>query len=99
MYYCYQELSEKEEKTAEKKDRYTGTVTWKVYFEFWKAGAGIPMLLLLIILIIGTQVNQGTWLTWHSITYSSGAQTVVIKRPLVVSGDLLCNISNMKDRV
>ena len=60
---CYwQELPEKEDKTAEKEDRYTGTVTWKVYFEFWKAGAGFPIVLLLIILTIGTQVNQGTWL-------------------------------------
>ena len=58
MYYCYQELSEKEQ-TAEKEDRYTGTVTWKVYFKFWKAGAGIPMLLVLIILTLGTQVNGG----------------------------------------
>jgi len=66
VYYYYQELSEKDEKTTEKEDRYTGTVTWKVYFEFWKAGAGIAMLLLLIILIIGTQVNQGTWLIWQS---------------------------------
>ena len=58
-----QELSEKEEKTVEKEDRYTGTVSWKVYLEFWKAAAGIPVLLLLTILTIGTQVNHGTWLT------------------------------------
>lgn len=67
MYHYYQELSEKEQ-TAEKEDRYTGTVTWKVYFEFWKAGAGIPMLIVLIILTLGTQVNQGTWLIWQSVT-------------------------------
>ena len=73
VYYYCQELSEKEDKTAEKEDRYTGTVTWKVYFEFWKAGAGFPMLLLLIILIIGTQVNQSTWLIWQCVTSSSDA--------------------------
>ena len=70
MYHYYQELSEKEQ-TAEKEDRYTGTVTWKVYFEFWKAGAGIPMLIVLIILTLGTQVNQSTWLIWQSFTCSS----------------------------
>ncbi|KAL9972704.1 hypothetical protein ACROYT_G019064 [Oculina patagonica] len=44
-----------EKETPEKEDRYTGTVTWKVYFDYWKAGAGIPFLLLLIILTVGTQ--------------------------------------------
>lgn len=54
---CKQELSKKE--TPEKEeDRFTGTVTWKAYFDYWKAGAGIPMILLLVILTVGTQVNK-----------------------------------------
>lgn len=69
MCYYYQELSEK--KTAEKEDRYTGTVTWKVYFEYWKAGAGIPMLLVLVILVVGTQVKKGAWLIWQKMTRGS----------------------------
>lgn len=54
---CKQKLSAEKE-TPEKEDRYTGTVTWKVYFDYWRAGAGIPFILFLIILTVGTQVNK-----------------------------------------
>lgn len=70
-----------EKKTAEKEDRYTGTVTWKVYFEYWKAGAGIPMLLVLVILVVGTQVKKGAWLIWQKMTRG-------LNRAMVCSRDI-----------
>jgi len=39
----------------EKEDRYTGTVTWKVYLDYWKAGAGLPLTLLMMIPFLGAQ--------------------------------------------
>ena len=42
---------------AEKEDRFTGTVTRKVYFDYWKAGAGIIKILRLIIIFLSVQVS------------------------------------------
>ncbi|XP_022806581.1 multidrug resistance-associated protein 4-like [Stylophora pistillata] len=42
-------------KAPEKEDRHTGTVTWKVYFDFWRAGAGFLKGMILVLLVIATQ--------------------------------------------
>ncbi|XP_015779531.1 PREDICTED: multidrug resistance-associated protein 4-like [Acropora digitifera] len=41
----------------EKEDRFTGTVTWRVYFDYWKAGGGFLKISLLIILFLGAQAS------------------------------------------
>ncbi|XP_068719286.1 ATP-binding cassette sub-family C member 4-like [Montipora capricornis] len=56
---------------AEKEDRFTGTVTRKVYFDYWKAGAGITKILRLIIIFLSVQASIMTsdwWLArWADI--------------------------------
>ncbi|XP_044176120.1 ATP-binding cassette sub-family C member 4-like isoform X1 [Acropora millepora] len=42
---------------TEKEDRFTGTVTWRVYFDYWKAGGGFLKISLLIILFLGAQAS------------------------------------------
>ncbi|CAH3114175.1 unnamed protein product [Pocillopora meandrina] len=56
-----------ETKAAVKEDRHTGTVTWKVYFDYWRAGAGFLKGLILVLLVICTQavVMLSEWWLAH----------------------------------
>ena len=41
----------------EKEDRSRGNITWKIYIDYWKAGAGVIKILLLVLFLLGAQVN------------------------------------------
>ena len=56
---CEQESNKKQ--TPEKEDRYTGTVTWKVYIDYWKAGAGILLIILLAVVFLAGQVRKDVY--------------------------------------
>jgi len=56
---CKQETPKNQ--IPEKEDRYTGTVTWKVYIDYWKAGAGPFLILLLVVVFLGTQVSKSVY--------------------------------------
>lgn len=59
LLFCKQKVSKTQ--APEKEDHHTGIVTWKVYFDYWKAGAGLIMGMLMAIFFIGTQVNRATF--------------------------------------
>ena len=55
--FCFFTQDKTNKPATEKEDRFTGTVTWRVYFDYWKAGGGFLKISLLIILFLGAQVN------------------------------------------
>ena len=56
-FFCSFTQDKSSKQATEKEDRFTGTVTWKVYFDYWKAGAGFLKMFLLLIIFLGAQVN------------------------------------------
>lgn len=69
---CFQRTTEKEggsneKEILKKEDRYTGTVTWKVYIDYWKAGAGILQILFLIVVFLAAQavIMTSDWWLAH----------------------------------
>ncbi|XP_068702097.1 ATP-binding cassette sub-family C member 4-like isoform X3 [Montipora foliosa] len=46
------------EQTMEKEDRSRGNITWKIYIDYWKAGAGVIKILLLVLFLLGAQASS-----------------------------------------
>lgn len=72
-----QPVDKTNKQATEKEDRFTGTVTWRVYFDYWKAGGGFLKLSLLIILFLGAQASamaSDWWLArWADIEDENAA--------------------------
>jgi ATP-binding cassette subfamily C (CFTR/MRP) protein 4 len=60
-------VSHKEFEVREEEDRAVGTVSWSIYWQYFRAGGNVFVLLFLLIMCVLTQAsyNVGDW--WLSV--------------------------------